>query len=99
MNIYFVRVGKNGLMPHEFQDPITEIPKMLNKLKQALTNSGRGNDLDIDKNMRRFNKLFQSVAKHAAGKSERKTLKAPLLYPCNKETAGSCETITEQEKK
>ena len=99
-NIYFVRVGKQGIMPHEFQDPITEIPKMLTKLKHALTANGRGDDLDIAKNMKRFNRLFKMVAKHAAQKPIllKKTVpeEAPI-YPCNK--AGSCETITEQEKK
>ncbi len=60
-NIYFIGVGKAGIMPHEFQDPITEIPKMLNKVKSALTAQGRGDDLDVDKNMERFKKLFEKV--------------------------------------
>ena len=77
-NIYFVKVGKAGLMPHEFGDPITEIPKMLNKLKAALTAQGKGDDLDIDKNMERFNKLFKKVTAKAL-KPDTPIIKKPIM--------------------
>ncbi len=60
-NIYFITVGKNGVMPHEFKDPISEIPKMLHHVKASLAAQGKGDDLDIDANMKRFRKLFAKV--------------------------------------
>ncbi|KKK92505.1 hypothetical protein LCGC14_2702260, partial [marine sediment metagenome] len=65
-NIYFITVGKHGVMPHEFKDPISEIPKMLHQVKQSLAMQGKGDDLDIDANMRRFKVLFSKVVDKAA---------------------------------
>ncbi|KKM00854.1 hypothetical protein LCGC14_1800280 [marine sediment metagenome] len=77
-NIYFIGVGEKGIMPHEFQDPISEIPKMLRKLKAALTAQGKGDDLDIDKNMERFNKLFKKVTAKAL-KPDTPIIKKPIM--------------------
>ena len=65
-NIYFIRIGKHGVMPHEFKDPISEIPKMLHEVKQSLAMQGKGDELDIEANMRRFKRLFSRVVDKAS---------------------------------
>ena len=60
-NVYFVCIGK-GIMPHEFKDPLHDIPLMLTQIKAALTQQGRGDELDVDANMRRIKKLFKEMA-------------------------------------
>ena len=59
-NIYFLNIGK-GIMPHEFKDPLHEIPRMLDKVKETLRAQGREKDLDINANMRRIKKLVDNV--------------------------------------
>ena len=59
-NIYFFYVG-NGVMPHEFKDPLHEIPKMLPQIKAMLERHGRGEELDIEANMKRIRRLFKKV--------------------------------------
>jgi len=61
-NIYFLYVG-NGIMPHEFKDPLHEIPKIIPQLKAQLEAQGRGAELDIEANMRRIKRLFDKVVK------------------------------------
>ena len=61
-NIYFLYIGK-GIMPHEFKDPLHEIPRMLGKVKEAMKAQGKEKDLDINANMRRIKRLFKKVAK------------------------------------
>ena len=65
-NIYFIRVGKAGIMPHEFQDPMSEIPKFLTRIKATLVPQGKGDELNIEENMERFKKLFKKVTKEAS---------------------------------
>jgi len=60
-NIYFLRVGK-GIMPHEYKDPLFEIPKAIKNIKAALEKQGKGKDFDPEANMRRIKKLFKKVA-------------------------------------
>jgi len=71
-NIYFIYVGK-GLMPNEFKDPLHEIPKMLQKTKEALKKQKREADLDINANMKRIKKLFSKVSTPL--KEKKKTVK------------------------
>lgn len=59
-NIYFIYVG-TGIMPHEFKDPLHEIPKMLPQIKAMLERNGRAEELDIEANMKRFRRLFKKV--------------------------------------
>jgi len=61
-NVYFLYVGK-GVMPHEFKDPLHDIPKMLSQVKEALKAQGKEKEVDIDANMRRIKKLFNEVTK------------------------------------
>ncbi|KKL55924.1 hypothetical protein LCGC14_2250570 [marine sediment metagenome] len=61
-NIYFLYIGK-GIMPHEFKDPLHEIPRMLGKVKEAMKVQGKEKDLDINANMRRIKRLFKKVAR------------------------------------
>ena len=64
-NIYFITVGKSGIMPHEFKDPLTEIPQMLKQLKVILGKTGQADELDVDANMRRCRRLFEKVSAEA----------------------------------
>jgi hypothetical protein len=64
-NIYFFNIGK-GIMPREFKDPLSEIPRALNEIKTALVQQGKGDDLDIEANMRRIKKLWEKVAENAS---------------------------------
>ena len=59
-NIYFFYVG-DGIMPHEFKDPLHEVPKMLLEVKKMLTAQGNGDKLDLDANMKRVKRLFKAV--------------------------------------
>ena len=61
-NIYFLYVG-SGIMPHEFKDPLHDIPRMLNEVEKALAQQGKQAMLDKDANMRRITKLFNAIAK------------------------------------
>ncbi len=63
-NIYFFYVGK-GIMPHEFKDPLHDVPKMLREVKQLLTAQGNGDKLDVEANMKRINRLFKTVTEEA----------------------------------
>lgn len=63
-NIYIINVGK-GIIPHEYQDPLFEIPKALRNIKQQLEQAGKGDELDVDANMRRIRRLFKKVS-HAS---------------------------------
>ena len=60
-NIYFLYVG-NGVMPHEFKDPLHDVPKMLDEVEKALIAQGKGQLLDKTANMKRIYKLFEHVA-------------------------------------
>ena len=60
-NIYFFYVGQ-GIMPHEFKDPLHDIPMMLKELKASLVAQGKGDMLDVEANTKRINRLFQTVA-------------------------------------
>ena len=60
-NIYFIYVA-NGVMPHEFKDPLHELPRVIPQIKQQLVAQGRGDDLDIEANMKRIKRLFAKVA-------------------------------------
>jgi len=60
-NIYFLYVGA-GVMPQEFKDPLHEIPNALKQIKATLTAQGKGDDLDLEANMKRINRLFKKVA-------------------------------------
>ncbi len=59
-NIYFFYVG-DGIMPHEFKDPLHEVPKVLKEVKQMLTAQGNGDKLDLEANLKRINRLFRTV--------------------------------------
>jgi len=59
-NIYFICVG-NGIMPHEFKDPLHELPRILPKIKAQLEASGRGAEIDVEANMKRIRRLFATV--------------------------------------
>ena len=59
-NIYFLYVG-DGLMPHEFKDPLHEIPRMMPQLKRQLASAGRADELDVEENMKRIKRLFAKV--------------------------------------
>lgn len=87
-NIYFITVGEHSVMPHEFRDPITEIPTMLHHVKASLAQQGKGDDLDIDANMKRFKKLFAKVVS-SAGEPPR------AVVPGGGQTVvgGSAETV------
>lgn len=60
-NVYFFYVDR-GIMPHEFKDPLNDVPKMLRQVKKALTEQGNGDKLDVEANMKRINRLFKTVA-------------------------------------
>ena len=60
-NIYFLCIGK-GVMPHEFKDPLHEIPRMIEQVKATLDKQGRGNELDVEANMKRIRRLFDKVS-------------------------------------
>ena len=68
-NIYFIYVG-NGLMPHEFKDPLHDVPRMLDEIEGALNAQGKGELLDKAANMRRISKLFVAMAKLGKEKPE-----------------------------
>ena len=59
-NIYFFYVS-DGIMPHEFKDPLHEVPKMLKQVKELLTAQGNGDKLDLEANMKRIKRLFRAV--------------------------------------
>jgi len=59
-NIFFFNVG-DGIMPHEFKDPLHDIPKALADVKKILEAQGRGDQLDINANMKRLQNLFTKV--------------------------------------
>ena len=59
-NIYFFYVG-TGIMPHEFKDPLHDVPKMLMQVNEMLTAQGNGDKLDVEANMKRLNRLFKTV--------------------------------------
>ena len=59
-NIYFFYVGA-GIMPHEFKDPLHDVPKMLGQVKEMLTAQGNGDKLDVEANMKRIRRLFAKV--------------------------------------
>lgn len=61
-NIYFLVVG-NGILPHEFKDPLHEIPIALQKIKASIEQSKSGIKIDIDANMKRIQKLFKKISK------------------------------------
>ena len=61
-NIYFIHVG-TGIMPHEFKDPLHEVPRVLPQLKKQLESVGRGAELDVEANMKRLRGLFQKVTR------------------------------------
>lgn len=60
-NIYFLIIG-NGVMPHEFKDPLHEIPRMIAQIKETLEKQGKGDQLDVEANMQRIKRLFKKVA-------------------------------------
>ena len=60
-NIYFLYVG-NGVMPHEFKDPLHDIPRMLPQIKNTLVAQGKGDMLDEEANLKRIKKLFAKVS-------------------------------------
>lgn len=66
-NIYFLKVA-NGVMPHEYKDPLHDIPKMLHNLKIELDKQGKGEQLDMDANMKRITKLFEYVQRYNSEK-------------------------------
>jgi len=59
-NIFILYVG-GGIMPHEFQDPLHEIPKALGQMKQMLKAQGKADQVDVEANMKRMRKLFDKV--------------------------------------
>lgn len=59
-NIYIFNVA-NGIMPHEFKDPLHDIPHSLAEIKKLLEAQGKGDQLDIDANMKRIKRLFKKV--------------------------------------
>ena len=59
-NIYIFNVG-NGVMPHEFKDPLHEVPRSAERLKEMLTAQGKGEMFDEEANMKRIKKLFKKV--------------------------------------
>lgn len=59
-NIFFFYLG-TGIMPHEFKDPLHEVPKLLMEVKKMLTAQGKGDQLDVDANMKRIKRLFEST--------------------------------------
>lgn len=60
-NIYVIYL-RRGVIPHEFSDPLHDIPIMLNQLKKAMEKQGKGEELDIEANMKRFRRLFGRVS-------------------------------------
>ena len=60
-NIYFINVGQ-GVMPHEFKDPLHDIPLMMREIKKALTAQGKPELLDEAANMRRIKRIFKDMA-------------------------------------
>ena len=60
-NIFFFYVGP-GIMPHEFKDPLHDVPAQLDKVKALLEARGQGDQLDIPANLKRIRKLFKKVA-------------------------------------
>lgn len=61
-NIYFLWIGK-GVMPHEFKDPLHEIPKMIEQLKATFKAKGKEQEFDAEANTRRIERLFKKVMK------------------------------------
>lgn len=59
-NIYFFYVG-TGIMPHEFKDPLHDVPKMLKEVKKQLEAGGNGDKLDVEANLKRIKRLFRTV--------------------------------------
>lgn len=59
-NIFFFYV-KDGIMPHEFKDPLHEIPKLVPQIKQVLEAKGKGDEFDVEANMKRLRRLFKKI--------------------------------------
>ena len=59
-NIFILNV-KNGIMPHEFKDPLHEIPKALGQIKATLTAQGDPDGVDVEANMKRIKRLVAKV--------------------------------------
>lgn len=60
INIYFFNIGR-GIMPREFHDPLTEIPRGLKEVKIAMEQQGKGNEIDVEANMKRVRRLWEKV--------------------------------------
>lgn len=59
-NIFVLNVG-DGIMPHEFKDPLHEIPLALQQIKATLEAQGKGDQVDVEANMKRIKKLIDKV--------------------------------------
>ena len=59
-NIYFLYIG-NGVMPHEFKDPLHDIPLILPQIQAQLEAQGQGIVIDVEANMKRIKRLFKKM--------------------------------------
>lgn len=60
-NVYYLVVG-NGILPHEFKDPLHEIPIALQRIQTSIAQQKTNIKIDVDANMKRIRKLWNKVS-------------------------------------